>query len=371
MKKKAILINYTGRKGSGTWDAYGMAKALIAKGICCVGVFSSDVENKNEIQKLAFDKIVFIPTYSNMKSFILESLRFSKKHRNNIIKEFENYNIENIYCPIDTQWEKKISDCFPKAKVYLVCHEPLLKKGDNWITYKIFRTHMKKADAVIVHSKVFIDVVKRISKKPTYYMPLGQINYYGQYDDKKSMVTYSNSTVNYLFFGRIAENKGLDILAEAYRKVYDELDNSVSLSVIGNGDFSLYEKLYRHLSNVTIINRWIEDREVESIFLGHNLILICPYKEGSQSGVIQVARDYGIPMIVTNVGGLSEQVENEITGLVTNVDADEIAAAMIRLANDKELYNQISRNEKEEAKKYTWENSAVYLIDIMGEKNEN
>lgn len=185
------------------------------------------------------------------------------------------------------------------------------------------------------------------------------------------MVTYSNSTVNYLFFGRIAENKGLDILAEAYRKVYDELDNSVSLSVIGNGDFSLYEKLYRHLSNVTIINRWIEDREVESIFLGHNLILICPYKEGSQSGVIQVARDYGIPMIVTNVGGLSEQVENEITGLVTNVDADEIAAAMIRLANDKELYNQISRNEKEEAKKYTWENSAVYLIDIMGEKNEN
>lgn len=202
-------------------------------------------------------------------------------------------------------------------------------------------------------------------------MPLGQINYYGQYDDKKSMVTYSNSTVNYLFFGRIAENKGLDILAEAYRKVYDELDNSVSLSVIGNGDFSLYEKLYRHLSNVTIINRWIEDREVESIFLGHNLILICPYKEGSQSGVIQVARDYGIPMIVTNVGGLSEQVENEITGLVTNVDADEIAAAMIRLANDKELYNQISRNEKEEAKKYTWENSAVYLIDIMGEKNEN
>lgn len=30
-------------------------------------------------------------------------------------------------------------------------------------------------------------------------MPLGQINYYGQYDDKKSMVTYSNSTVNYLF----------------------------------------------------------------------------------------------------------------------------------------------------------------------------
>lgn len=230
---------------------------------------------------------------------------------------------------------------------------------------------MKKADAVIVHSKVFIDVVKRISKKPTYYMPLGQINYYGQYDDKKSMVTYSNSTVNYLFFGRIAENKGLDILAEAYRKVYDELDNSVSLSVIGNGDFSLYEKLYRDLSNVTIINRWIEDREVESIFLGHNLILICPYKEGSQSGVIQVARDYGIPMIVTNVGGLSEQVENEITGLVTNVDADEIAAAMIRLANDKELYNQISRNEKEEAKKYTWENSAVYLIDIMGEKNEN
>ena len=73
-----------------------------------------------------------------------------------------------------------------------------------------------------------------------------------------------------MFFGRIAENKGLDILAEAYRKVYDELDNSVSLSVIGNGDFSLYEKLYRHLSNVTIINRWIEDREVESIFLGHN-----------------------------------------------------------------------------------------------------
>lgn len=367
MKKKAILINYSGRRGSGTWDAYGMSKALLDKGMCCVGVFSEAVENKRKIEELPFDKILFIPTYSNKKEFIIESIRFSKKHKQKIIKEFKEYDIEYIYCPMDTQWEKKISDCFPNAKVFLVSHEPILKKGDSRITYNIFKKHMKSADIMLVHSNKFIDITKRISGKPTYYIPLGKLNFYSDCKEKKQLIRYDDTKINFLFFGRIAPNKGLDILAKAYKKVYNMLGNKVTLTIIGNGDFSPYKVDYNDLNNVTVINKWVEDEEVESVFLGNNLIVVCPYKEGSQSGVIQVAYDYGVPVVVTDVGGFSEQVQDGITGIVTSVDVDDIANAMIKMAEDKELYDIISHNEKELAKKITWDYSAEILLKIMEE----
>lgn len=53
----------------------------------------------------------------------------------------------------------------------------------------------------------------------------------------------------------------------------------------------------------------MEDEEVESIFSGENLVAVLPYLDATQSGVVLTAMDYGVPVIATDTGGLSEQIE--------------------------------------------------------------
>lgn len=71
--------------------------------------------------------------------------------------------------------------------------------------------------------------------------------------------------------------------------------------------------------------------------------MVLPYVEASQSGVVEAAFAAALPSVVTPVGGLAEQIENGVTGLVAGaVDATALADAIERLVTDPELYEACS-----------------------------
>ena len=160
----------------------------------------------------------------------------------------------------------------------------------------------------------------------------------------------------------------MDTLAEAYKIVANKLGDKVSLTICGNGDFSSYKALYDELPNTRIINQWIYDEEVESIFTGENLISVCPYKEATQSGVVLVSLDYGVPVIATKTGGLDEQISEGKTGyLVSPNNILELSEAMIHLAEDKQLREEMSQNALKEIEMLSWNKSAEMLAKIVAE----
>ena len=60
---------------------------------------------------------------------------------------------------------------------------------------------------------------------------------------------------------------------------------------------------------VTIVGGYIPDKEVEQYFSASNLVAL-PYESATQSGIVQIAYGFRKPVIVTNVGGLPEVVED-------------------------------------------------------------
>lgn len=359
-----LLINYTGRKGAGPLVSYEIAKAFIDKGLPVVAVLSDQIENLSLWKKLKLEKIVLIPTYHNALELIVKSCLFNFAVKKKVKDELKDYNVKYIFCPMGAFWTDKINRIFPRAKKGIVIHDPKAHSGEG--IFNFLKPDYKSYDYLFVHSKKFVNEVREEYNRPTHYILLGRHDIYKYCENKRSIISYSKDKVNFIFFGRISKYKGLDILADAYREVENQLGDKVSLSVIGSGDFAPYSDKFNGLHNVTIINRWIADEETEDVFIGDNLICICPYIDATQSGVILLAYGYEVPVIATRTGGMEDQVIDGKTGLLVNPsNVEDLKNAMLKLASDHELYSNMVECVKEYNVQMDWSKTAKMVMEDM------
>ncbi|MDL2238590.1 glycosyltransferase [Bacteroidales bacterium OttesenSCG-928-L14] len=170
-----------------------------------------------------------------------------------------------------------------------------------------------------------------------------------------------------LFFGIIRAYKGLDLLIEAYNKFRDS-NNNVKLIIAG--EFYENEEKYRllikhyHLENEIILkDEFIPDSEVNLYFSACDIVAQ-PYKNATQSGITQIAYHFEKPMLVTNVGGLSEIVPDKKVGYVVNVDTDEIVAALQDFFENNRQQD-FEKNILIEKEKYSWKNMVDAIDDVV------
>lgn len=369
----SIVINYTGRTGSGPWHSYTIAKSFIENGYEVIAIISSSACNVQYWQKLELKKLVILDTYTDAKALIIESIRFKVK-REKIEKILCNETIDYILCPMITMWTRKINKIFRNIPKCIFVHDfvPHDKKL-SVLTSKIFGYEkvVWEADVIVVHSKIYIEAVEKKYNKcgQVFYVPLTDLNIYKNISSGDSVMEYDKSKVNFLFFGRIEEYKGLHLLLDAFQRL-SAIRNDVTLTIAGNGDLSKYYASIDKISNVRILNRWIEDDEVHSILNGENIIMIMPYVNASQSGPVVLAKDYNIPCIVTNVGGLSEQIVSNITGIIVEPTVESLLIGMQQIGTI-EIINQYKqsimqyKNSKEEEvnQAYTINKNIVHILE--------
>lgn len=127
-----------------------------------------------------------------------------------------------------------------------------------------------------------------------------------------------------LFYGRISKYKGVEFLLDAFSKL-QEKEKNAKLIIAGKSNYNLQipENCCDSINkNIFILNRYIQTGEV--VFLMKNsTVLVCPYVDATQSGIVMTAIPFDIPMIVSNVGALPQQVEKYNCGYVMedyNVD---------------------------------------------------
>jgi glycosyltransferase involved in cell wall biosynthesis len=143
-----------------------------------------------------------------------------------------------------------------------------------------------------------------------------------------------------LFFGRIEKYKGLEYLLEAKRILFEKGLNP-KLVIAGRGDISRYSLDANSIGDVEILNRFIEDSEVAEIFL-RSRIVVLPYSEASQSAVVPVAFSFRKALIVTDVGSLTELVEDGVNGLVVPPkNASLLSKAIEQLLSDDTLRKRL------------------------------
>lgn len=137
---------------------------------------------------------------------------------------------------------------------------------------------------------------------------------------------------NLLFFGLIKPYKGLDVLLDAMPMVLNRFPN-LRLQVAGEvyGDAEVYLKQINQLGigkSVDLHFRYISEPEIQDYFQQASLCIL-PYKSASQSGVIATSYSFNVPVLVTDVGGLSEYVIHGKTGYIVEANNPVKMAEMI------------------------------------------
>ncbi|MDP4193276.1 MAG: glycosyltransferase, partial [Bacteroidota bacterium] len=172
-----------------------------------------------------------------------------------------------------------------------------------------------------------------------------------------------------LFFGFIRDYKGLDVLFETMAQLKGKLD----VKLIVAGEFYSNEEKYKELINklqikdsLYLFTDFIPTNEVKYYFCAADAVIL-PYKDATQSGIVQIAMNFKKPVIATNVGGLEEVVLDTKTGFIVEKQRPEkIAEAIMKFySSSEDLEKEFQRNIEGEVDKYSWRKFAEGITDFM------
>ena len=161
-------------------------------------------------------------------------------------------------------------------------------------------------------------------------------------DELQKKITEEEDLI--LFFGRIWEYKGLEYLIRAEPLITAEVPTA-RIVIAGVGErFDQYQDMMVHPERFIVHNEYIADDKRAELFRRASVVVL-PYIEASQSGVIPIAYRFGKPVVATATGGLPAMVEHGKTGyLVPPRDAGALARAIILLLRNKDLRREFGAN---------------------------
>jgi glycosyltransferase involved in cell wall biosynthesis len=142
---------------------------------------------------------------------------------------------------------------------------------------------------------------------------------------------------NIFFFGTIRPYKGLEDLVRAFEVLAAE-DERWWLTVVGEtwedwtGPLELIERsAFR--DRITLVNHYVSDTEASQWFAGADIVAL-PYRRSSASGPLHLTMDAGLPVVVTDVGGLGEATRGYDGAIMVSVADPTALAAGLRRAID-------------------------------------
>jgi glycosyltransferase involved in cell wall biosynthesis len=163
-----------------------------------------------------------------------------------------------------------------------------------------------------------------------------------------------------LYVGRIAPEKGLEVLLRAMEILGERRSSGVQLSVVGSDYFgSFYAEEFRKrvatspaARNVELIGPVPYGPELFEFYDTHDLLVLPSYTEGFPQVLLE-AMARGIPVLATHVGGVPRIVEHETTGLLVSPgQPDALAEGMNRLLQHPELATRLALGGQRVARAY-------------------
>lgn len=250
-----------------------------------------------------------------------------------------------------TIWLNLAVPFWRSAPLVTTVHDVVTHPGDRetgvlpgWATSLIVR----QSDDIFVHGQALKQsAARRFAKRVDriHVVPHPAIPRYSELAKAEGMVrSEAAGGFNLLFFGRIFAYKGLGDLVGAEAILGDRIPG-LRMVIAGRGDdpWTLGERMGKP-SRYDVRHRFIDDAEVAQAFLDADLVVL-PYTEASQSGVLNIAASFGKPVVVTDVGELRSTVEDARIGLVVPPsDPAALAQAILALAQEGQLREELGRN---------------------------
>ncbi|MDO9084682.1 MAG: glycosyltransferase family 4 protein [Anaerolineaceae bacterium] len=164
-----------------------------------------------------------------------------------------------------------------------------------------------------------------------------------------------------LFIGRLSEEKGVNILLEAWA----ELENDISLKIIGDGNLSETVDFFcKNHPSVEWLGRQSHDFVMEILSQAKVLIVPSICYEGMPRAIIE-AFSLGKPVIASRIGGIENMISEEVGYLVNPGDKNALVNEVREFLENKDLVikkSYAARNEY--LNKYTPEKNFDLIMDI-------
>lgn len=342
------------------------------------GLMYRELVKHNDVEmltyKMQYPKILFHKEqrdYSN-DSFKIDCANYMLHTANpfNIIRTARYIRHQRPDMVLIQWWHPYFAPCYfllerfiGKQNLVFVCHNVFPHERfpmDKLLT----RLALKHGKHYIVHAKEEGKELEKIKERPDYTVtPHPTYNAF-RFEGLSKEQARDRLDIEYdkkvlLFFGYVREYKGLKYLLQALPRIVRNLDGQVQLWVVG--EFGADREEYTELINglgiadyVNVVDSYTPDREVEQYFAAADLVVL-PYVSATQSGIVQIAYGFIKPVIVTNVGGLPDVVEDGKTGYVVEPEKpEEIAEAVCRFYEE-DVERCLIENIEKAAQRFSWE----------------
>jgi glycosyltransferase involved in cell wall biosynthesis len=247
-------------------------------------------------------------------------------------------------------------------RVLFACHNVLPHDGGSWLDRRLVRWALEQADAYLVHSEAdaaqlaLLGLEGRVERA---VLPFHTIAVEVDRAEARRDLSLPADAQVALFFGFVRPYKGVRHLLAAVPEIVARLPN---FHLVIAGEFwvppaELLEPLDRLgvADRVLVANRYVPNEDVGLYFSAADVVVL-PYVEASQSGVVTLAYAFGLPVVASRVGGLPDVVEDGVTGrLVPPGDPQALAAALIAVLGEPGTAAALRAGVQSRRDRFAWE----------------
>lgn len=236
---------------------------------------------------------------------------------------------------------------------------------------------IEKSDGVVASTQSIIKEIEssytnfKVQKIPIAICP------YGMPDYSKNYVSPPNKErLKILFVGRLEKRKGIDILLEAAAVLINEY-NHVDFHIVGSSsdkpnienNYRLeFEKEHPALSDRVIFHGKLSDEDLYEHYASCN-IFVAPSRFESFGLIYLEAMIFSKAVIGCNVGGVSEVVEHEVSGLLADPDnVDALLHCLSLLIENEDLRKKYGEEGRKRYERYFTDMSMARSIEGLYEK---
>jgi D-inositol-3-phosphate glycosyltransferase len=180
-----------------------------------------------------------------------------------------------------------------------------------------------------------------------------------------------------LFFGRITPYKGLEYLIASFRQVL-ALRKDYRLIIAGRPDRceeywkAILETIQEDVQSGRILLKaeFIPDEETEAYFKAADVVVL-PYRDIYQSGVLFLGHSFGLPVLAADVGSLKDEIVEGKTGFVFRREDPADLARAIEQYFASELYGDLNSRRREireyATERHSWDVVGRLIMSVYAE----
>jgi glycosyltransferase involved in cell wall biosynthesis len=166
-----------------------------------------------------------------------------------------------------------------------------------------------------------------------------------------------------LTVGRLSVTKRIEMLIDAV-DILHRTACKLHMTIVGGGQMERQLRKIvteRDLSDVIKITGRIDSKKMPDLYRQNDIFISASMQEGMSNAMLE-AMASGLPIVTTRCEGLAELIDGN--GLIIERDnIEDIAKAVKRLADNPELYKQMSIAARKQAEKFDWANIASSYIE--------